>query len=69
MTAVVIPLANIRIPSETELLDAANQAEAAHLHLITNGRETLLSPHVLPGWIKVVTKIKPGTPAEVRAAA
>lgn len=69
MTAAIIPLANIRIPNDTELHAAAQQAEAEHLHLITNGRETLLSPHVLPGWIKVVTKIKPGTPAEVRAAA
>ncbi len=43
----------ILIPEETDLIDAAGQASAAGLHLICNGRRTVLSPIVPPGWAKV----------------
>lgn len=59
MSAPVIQLANIRIPNTTEVLEAASMAAAKHLLLVTNGRETLLSPHVPPGWTRVVTRTKP----------
>lgn len=43
----------ILIPEETDLIEAAVQASAAGLHLICNGRRTVLSPIVPPGWAKV----------------
>lgn len=46
----------IAIPEDTDLLDAARQASAAGLHLICNGRRTVLSPIVPPGWAKVTAQ-------------
>lgn len=63
MSAQIIPLANIRIASTTDVLEAASMAAAQHLLLITNGRETLLSPHVPAGWTRVVTRVKPAKEA------
>lgn len=50
---------SIIVPDETELLSAAQMAEAKHLHLITDGHHTVLSPLVLPGYRKVIVKVKP----------
>lgn len=49
----------ILIPEETDLIDAAGQASAAGLHLICNGRRTVLSPIVPPGWAKVSLRHSP----------
>ena len=57
------------IPSDTDVIEAARLAQCAHLHLITNGRSTVLSPVVPPGWHKLAVTVKEapdGTPA-VRA--
>jgi len=43
----------ILIPEETDLIEAAGQASAAGLHLLCNGRRTVLSPIIPPGWAKV----------------
>lgn len=59
----------LHFPSETDLLEAATKAEAAHLFLITDGKETLLSPICPPGFFKLAVRVKPGSPAEVKAAA
>ena len=48
----------IIIPSDAQVIAAANQANAQHLHLITDGERTLLSPIVMPGWHKLAVKIK-----------
>lgn len=48
----------IIIPSDTEAIAAAQQANAQHLHLLTDGTRTVLSPIVLPGWYKLAVKIK-----------
>ena len=48
----------VRPPREAELIEVANQAAAAHLHLITDGRETILSPIILPGWHKLAVRVK-----------
>lgn len=38
------------IPDEAELLQIAQLAQAQHLYLITNGKRSVLSPTILPGW-------------------
>ena len=47
------------IPNTTTVLEAANQAAAAHLHLVIdrNGR-TLLTPILLPGMQKIAVNNK-----------
>jgi hypothetical protein len=47
------------IPSDTEIRSAAAMAAAAHLHLITDGRSTCLSPVVPPGWTRLAVHCKP----------
>lgn len=49
----------IIIPDETELLQAAKQANAQHLKLLTDGKSTILSPIDLPGWQRMIVKVKP----------
>ena len=51
------------IPSDTEIREAAAMAAAAHPHLITDGRRTLLSPFVLPGWTRLSVAVKPAQEA------
>ena len=48
----------IIIPNDKTVLEAANQASAAHLHLVIDRKgRTLLTPIVLPGMQKIsVTK-------------
>lgn len=48
----------IRHPEEAELLDIARVARASHLHLITNGRESVLSPWIPPGWFPLAVRVK-----------
>lgn len=47
------------VPDEAELLQAAQLAHAQHLHLITDGKRTVLSPIKLPGYREVIVKVKP----------
>lgn len=47
------------IPSTAQVMDIARQANARHLHIITDGKRTVLSPEVPPGWFKVAVKLKP----------
>lgn len=51
------------IPSDTEIRDAAAMAAAAHLHLITDGARTCLSPVVPPGWTRLSVAVKPSQEA------
>lgn len=53
-------IAAVIIPDTTTVLEAARQARASSLHLITNGERTVLSPIVPPGWFKVAVKAKAG---------
>lgn len=46
-------------PDTDTVLQIAQQANARHLHIITDGRRTVLSPEVPPGWYKIVVKHKP----------
>jgi hypothetical protein len=48
----------IRAPEEAELLDVANEAATKGLFLITDGRETVLSPIVMPGWHRMGVSVK-----------
>lgn len=52
-------IAAVIVPSDTEVAEAARLAEASHLHLITDGRRTVLSPVVPPGWLRVGVNVKP----------
>ena len=46
------------IPDNATVIDIARQANAQHLHLLTDGARTVLSPIVLPGWQKIAVKHK-----------
>lgn len=41
------------VPDSATLAEVARQAAAAHLHIISNGKRTVLSPVVPAGWAKV----------------
>lgn len=49
----------ILVPDEAELLQIAQLAQAQHLYLITNGKRSVLSPSILPGWRLHNAGIKP----------
>lgn len=55
--------ARIGIPDDALLFDVAESAAGQHLHVLTNGRRTVLSPVVLDGWTKVRIGIKSPTRA------
>lgn len=38
------------VPDEAEVLEIARLAQAQHLHLITDGQRSVLSPIVPDGW-------------------
>lgn len=38
------------VPDEAQVLEIARMAQAQHLHLITNGQRSVLSPIVPDGW-------------------
>ena len=46
-------IAAVIVPDSATLAEVARQAAAAHLHIITNGQRTVLSPTVPAGWAKV----------------
>lgn len=46
------------IPADTEVIEAARLAAAAHLHLITDGRRTCLSPVVPQGWTRLGVHVR-----------
>ena len=52
------PFARI-VSEETSILDAAAQAQTSGQHLLCNGRQTCISPVIMPGWSKVAVLIKP----------
>jgi hypothetical protein len=54
MAGIVITI----IPSDTEVRAAAALAAAAHLHLITDGQRTCLSPVVPAGWTRLAVHLK-----------
>lgn len=47
------------IPADTEVIEAARLAAAAHLHLITDGCRTCLSPVVPAGWFRLGVQVRP----------
>ena len=47
------------IPSDLEVRAAAALAAAQHLHLITDGQRTCLSPVVPAGWTRLAVNCKP----------
>ena len=53
-------IAAIIIPDNATVLSAATEAKAAGMHLISNGKRTVVSPIVPPGWFKVAVKAKAG---------
>lgn len=51
-------ITEIRDPDMAELLAVANEAAAANLHLITDGRRIVYSPWVPPGWHRMAVKVR-----------
>lgn len=45
-------------PTDAELLSVASDAAARGLFLITDGRETKISPNVPPGWHRMAVRVK-----------
>lgn len=50
------------IPNNTRVIDIARQARAQGQHFITDGKNTLISPVVYPGWFKIGVTIKKEKP-------
>jgi hypothetical protein len=55
---VPLPGVTVRPPEEAELLQVAIDAAAKGMFLITDGRETLVSPVVMPGWRRLAVRLK-----------
>lgn len=56
------------VPDDADVFAAAEEAAAAGLHLICNGRRSCISPIVPPGWYKLAIKIKPANNPSQEAA-
>ena len=50
------------IPADTEVIEAARLAAAAHLHLITDGCRTCLSPVIPQGWTRLGVTVRTTEP-------
>jgi hypothetical protein len=48
----------IHVPAESELLEAFTSAAARGMYLITDGKRTVISPQVLPGWHRLGVTVK-----------
>jgi len=59
----------ILVPAEAELMEIAKQAQASHLHLISNGQRSVLSPVVLPGWRVLIAPDSSKVAQAIKAAA
>ena len=46
-------IAAVIVPDSATLAEVARQAAAAHLHIITNGTRSVLSPIGPAGWAKL----------------
>ena len=60
------------IPDDALLADVVESAACQHLHILSNGRRTVLSPVVLDGWTKVrvaAVPVKKQIPTEEQHAA
>lgn len=53
-------VAVIHHPPETTLIEAAEQAVNAGVHLITDGRRVIQSPWIPPGWFRMGVRVKEG---------
>ncbi|MDT3735537.1 MAG: hypothetical protein ROZ00_04880 [Denitratisoma sp.] len=51
-------MAAITIPDNAEVLAVAQQARAAGMQIIHNGRDIVVSPVCPPGWRPVIVKVK-----------
>lgn len=51
-------VAVIHFPPETTLVEAAEQAVTAGVHLITDGRKVIQSPWIPPGWHRLGVSVK-----------
>lgn len=47
------------VPDDALVHTVAAEAAAAGLHLICNGRRSVISPIVPPGWFKIAVQIDP----------
>jgi hypothetical protein len=59
----------IIIPDEALLCDVAKQATAQHLHIISNGQRTALSPIIPDGWYRIAVKVRTPYRAQLEAVA
>lgn len=51
-------VAVISYPPETTLIEAAEQAVTAGVHLITDGARVIQSPWIPPGWHRLGVSVK-----------
>lgn len=59
----------IIVPDEAEILDIAQMAQAGHLHLVSDGKQSLLSPIVPKGWKLLMDYRSPKAQQLAKAAA
>lgn len=56
-----VPGISIIVPDDALLSDVAHAAAAQHLHIISNGLRTVLSPTIPHGWTKLTVRVKTPT--------
>jgi hypothetical protein len=49
------------VPDDALLVTVAESAAGQHLHILSNGRRTVLSPVLLDGWTEIHVRIKTPT--------
>ena len=54
-------------PDEALLDEVAQAAKARGMHIISNGKKTVVSPIVPPGWTKIAVKVKTACHARLEA--
>ena len=62
------PITRIGIPDDALLIDVAKSAAGQRLHILSNGRRTVLSPVVLAGWTEIHVRVTSPTRAALAAA-
>lgn len=57
-----MPAAQIHLTPGITLLEAFQVAQAANMHLISDGYEVKVSPIIPPGWRKIPLRVKIAAP-------
>lgn len=62
------PVTHIGIPDDALLFDVAKSAAGQRLHVLSDGRRTVLSPVLLNGWTEIHVRVRTPTRAVLTPA-